>query len=188
MKKTLIVAVLVLLGSLGYYAYQRDGGVASIVRSDNLIPTEYKKHESRYFWIKYPKEWFISDIQDSLNSYTQISNFDPNVLTQTPSPQGSYFKLEIVRLNNEEDQPLQTWVNTYIANQDYKTDILDGHKIIVDGHEGLYHIIKIVPVNSIHPIIFVKRDKSIYLLNISPSLQEFKQVFDIILESFKFKT
>lgn len=178
-----VIAAVVVIGG-AYLLMNRPGSSGQATGNE---PAEFVTHASKDFSFEYPKGWFIQDIQNELNSYVQISNYDPDALAQTPQAQGNYFKLEIARLDNERSQPLSEWVSEFIKRQDYQTEVLSERPITVDSHEAIFQMLKIVPVNSIRPAIFIMRNSFIYLLNVGPLNHEFETVFNRIVESFRFK-
>jgi len=151
-------------------------------------PTEsdFNVYEAKDFSFEYPSGWFVTEIQSKFNSYVQILNYEMSDVKGGHDVQNEYFKVEIVKLENPNDLSLRDWVDNFIENQDYKTEVLEERNMSVGGRDIIYQIEEIVPMNIIHPVAFIKVGNSIFVIN-SGMAKGFDDVFDWVLESLEFR-
>ena len=151
------------------------------------IPTESdsETYTAKDFSFEYPKNWFINEVQSEFNSYVQIFNYDDSKVKGSHYISKEHFKIEIVKLENTDNLSLRDWVDTFIENQDYETEVLEERIIEVDDREAIYQIENIVPMGIIHPGVFIKKGNDIFIMNVN-QLKGYEAVLDGILESFKF--
>lgn len=186
MKKPIYILIIIVIILAGTYAANRYFGDGAQSEGTNVAEDEYVTHTSKEFSFEYPKNWFVNDVQSENNSYVQITNYDPNNFVQSPYAQGKYFGYEIYKDLTETQLSLEEWVEEYIARQEYETSVIEKKEIILDGNKGIYQIENIIPREIIHPAIYFKKGKNIYLVNISPLTPELESVHQKFIESFRF--
>lgn len=171
---------------------QKDGQVKGVMTEKieeviEEVPAEsdFETYTAKDFSFEYPKDWFINEVQSEFNSYVQIFNYDDSKVKGSHYVSKDHFKIEIVKLENPDDLSLRDWVDSFVENQDYKTEVLEERIIEVQGREAIYQIEEIAPMEIIHPAVFIKKGSSVFIMNVNQT-KGYEKEFNVLLESFKF--
>lgn len=161
-------------------------GFGSYSKSESVKPGDFSTHQNREILFRYPANWFVNDFPEDVNSFvlTTVANYDLDVLITTPHPSGNYYKIEIVKLPNQDRLSLTSWVDQFIKNSPTGPVVVYQKFLTIDGLEAIYNLEQAWGV--IHPAIYISRGDFIYIINSAPVISEFESVFDEIINSFKF--
>ena len=117
-------------------------------------------------------------------SYTRLENLDARQLDTLPTDiQRQYFKIEVVILPVE-GLSLSEWVHKQNTTSYPLPKVLEQHDIKVAGQPAIYQVEQFGTF--VHPVVFIKKDEHIYLLNISSGGDEHKPTIDTFLKQFTF--
>lgn len=169
------------------------GGIYFLSKDNNAtsqldVPGNFTTYETEEYSFVYPPNWFVRyNPNTGIGSLTQIANFDPNVLINSPYAREGYFKIEIARLDNPKLLPLDAWISEYIEiiSDIDEVTIIDSENLIVDDYDAIRTIQSVR--SAVHPVVYIAKDNFVYLIGTSTLTPEFEIVFDKLISSFKFK-
>lgn len=168
------------------------GGVSYILSNNAVsqlsLPGTFTTYtQAKDFSFIYPPNWIINDRTNSneLFPYVQISNYNPDAFASSPYAQNDYFKVEIVKIKNENKLTLQEWINDLIQKSDTNPKVLKSIPANVNGNKAIYNIEQAMGIT--HAVVYIEKGDYVYAVNSTQLTKEFEPVFNIILNSIIFK-
>lgn len=131
-----------------------------------------------------PASWNVHTIPSM--AYMRIENLDPNSLSSLPIEVArQYFKIEVVVLPAD-GLSLNDWVDRQNTTSYPLPKIVAQTPTVVGGEVAVYQFEQFG--SFVHPVVFIKKNDQIYLINISSNSNVFKAVTDAFLKNFSFNS
>jgi predicted Zn-dependent protease len=187
MKKLLFgfIVIVALIGG-AYLVLNRPGSSGQATGTE---PAEYVTHTSKDFSFEYPRGWYIHDGTDAvIFPRVGITNYDPDVYVESPHATGNFFKFEVVKHGNVSKLSLREWIDDYFvtaASNDARSDVLVTSEATVAGMPAIKFVARVRGVT--YEAVYVSENRFVYeFIFGGPIYEEFRPVFDRILETFQF--
>ncbi len=190
MKKLLYTFVVIVLIIAGAYAASRYWGKSEVrSKGTTVAEGEYITHISKEFSFEYPKGWYLYDGTDAvIFPRIGITNYDPDVYVESPHATGNFFKFELVKHNNVRGLSLREWIDDYLATaalNDAQSDVLTTSDATIDDMPAIKLTARVRGMT--YEAVYTQRSGSVYVFTFGgPISEEFRPVFEHILETFTF--
>jgi len=142
------------------------------------IPAEWETYVGSGIQISFPPNWVA---QQGGGTLIQLFNFDPSNIKTV----NDRFKLEIVELPAFGSSNLRNWVDNFIENQEYQTEVLGERGITVDQREAIYQLVRVGSVSNV--IVYVWSGHRVFLISATPINEEYEVILNDILKSLILK-